>query len=287
MGKDLARGAGVGLVAGLGLGYPVSRLYEEDIDAYTVMPMVAIGILLVVPVGWLLARMLRIAHPIRSALLAPLLLLVFKNAVDLAVPSPRPHMALLGFTVLAMVSYASAAGLASTASLIPRVIAAVVVCACVITTATIQQRRTEAWDQRHRKELIASYNASLPLAVPDSVPGRTLVSVWTITDDVLALDYAKNRLSEPDVFVRISSGGDPRKACAAWGRDSEPCERLAADRWLSKKEANGRMVLFARVGRRLVEVDSTTLSLNETLAAGSKLRTVSAEYLVDFKPPQR
>jgi hypothetical protein len=28
----------VGLAVGLGLGYPVSRLYEEDIEAYTVMP---------------------------------------------------------------------------------------------------------------------------------------------------------------------------------------------------------------------------------------------------------
>ncbi|MFI6928172.1 hypothetical protein ACIBIZ_50170 [Nonomuraea spiralis] len=287
MGKDLVRGAGVGLVVGLGLGYPVSRLYEEDIETYTVMPLVAVGVLLVVPVGWLLARMLRIAHPIRSALLAPLLLLVLKNAVDLAVPSPRPHLALLGFTVLAMASYASAAGLASTASLIPQVIAAVVVCACVITTTTIHQQRTEARKQQLRKDLIASYNESLPLAVPDVVPGRTLVNVWTIADDVLALDYAKDRQSEPDVFVRISSSGDPRKACTAWERGSESCERLAADRWLSKKEANGRMVLFARVGRQLVEVDSTTLSLNETLAAGSKLRAISAEYLVDFEPPQR
>ncbi|MEU8103992.1 hypothetical protein AB0C18_09725 [Nonomuraea muscovyensis] len=286
MGKDLVRGAGVGLVVGVGLGYPVSRLYEEDIEAYTVMPGVAVGILLVVPAGWLLGIWLRIAHPIRSALLAPVLLLVLKNAADLAVPSPRPHLALLGFTVLAMVSYASAAGLAGTASPVPRVIAAVVVCACVITTATIQQRRTETWQQQLRTDLIASYNESVPLAVPDAVPGRTLMNVWTITDDVLALEYAKDRQSEPDVFVRISSSGDPHKACAAWGRDSEPCERLAADRWLSKKEANGRMVLFARVGRRLVEVDSTALSLDEALAAGSKLRAVSAEYLVDYEPPR-
>ncbi|WP_030926354.1 hypothetical protein [Streptosporangium amethystogenes] len=56
MGKDLVRGAGVGLLVGLGLGYPVSRLYEKDIETYTVMPMVAMGILLIVPGGWLLAE---------------------------------------------------------------------------------------------------------------------------------------------------------------------------------------------------------------------------------------
>ncbi|GHH65382.1 hypothetical protein GCM10017673_09360 [Streptosporangium violaceochromogenes] len=277
----------MGLVVGLGLGYPVSRLYEKDIDAYTAMPAVAVGMLLVVPVGWLLAKTLRTAHPVRSALLAPLLLLVLKNAVDLAVPSPRPHLAWLGFTVLAVVSYASAAGLSSTASPMPRIIAAVVVCACVATTATIEQRRTEAGERRLREDVIASYKKSIPPVVPDVVPGRTLVDVWTVTDDVLALDYAKDRRSEPDVFVRISSGGDPRKACAMWERDSQSCERLAADRWLFKKEANGRMVLCAGVERRLVEVDSADLSLDETLAVAGKLRAVSVEYLVDVELSQK
>ncbi|MDP4507612.1 hypothetical protein [Nonomuraea turcica] len=287
MGKDLVRGAGVGLVVGLGLGYPVSRLYKEDIEAYTVLPGVLVGVLLAIPAGVLLSVALRIVHPIRSALLAPLLLLVLNNAVDLTVPSPRPHLAWFGFTVLAVVSYASAAGVLSTASPLPRLIAAVVVCTCVIMTATIEQRRMEARNQQHRRDLIASYNESLPLAVPDEVPGRTLVGVWTIADDVLALDYAKDRQSEPDVMVRISGSGDPRKECAAWEQDSGSCRRLSADRWLSETGANGRRVLFAKVGRLLVEVDSTALSPDEALAVGTRLRAVSAEYLVDFEAPQR
>ncbi|TDE54616.1 hypothetical protein E1295_14515 [Nonomuraea mesophila] len=87
--------------------------------------------------------------------------------------------------------------------------------------------------------MIASYNEPLPLAVPDKVPGRTLAGVWTIADDVLALDYAKHRQSELDVMVRISGSGDPRKECAAWERDFGSCRRLSADRWLFEREANG------------------------------------------------
>ncbi|WP_327088761.1 hypothetical protein OIE66_41735 [Nonomuraea sp. NBC_01738] len=252
----------------------------------------ALGGVLIVPVGWVLARVLRIAHPFRSALLGPVLLLVFRNAVALVVSHPRPNHALLGFTVLAVMSYSGAAVLTRTVSLIPRIIAAGLVCACVITTSTIEARQVEARERKHREQLIADFDKSVPLAVPDVVPGRMLVKVWTIdgvghqAKSVLALDYAKEPDSGPDVMVRITENGDPRESCLAWVQgNTDGCERLAPDRWLT--HSNGRTVLFAMVGRRLVEVDSTTLSRNETLAAGSKLRPVTAEYFVDFKPPKR
>ncbi|MGW5157540.1 hypothetical protein ACWEPN_18880 [Nonomuraea wenchangensis] len=286
MKKDLVRGGGVGLVVGALVGYPVSRLYVGDIEAYTVLPLLVVAVVVAVPVGVLLAVWLRVMRPVRGALLAGVLLVVAKNAVDLVVSSPGPRLAFAGFVVLAIVSCGSAAALAGTEALLPRVVAAVAVCGCVVTTATVEHRRTEAWERRLRADTVAAYEKSLPLAVPEAVPGRVLVQVWTIADDVLALDYARDGRSEPDVFVRISAGGDPRKACAAWERDSGSCERAAADRWLTKKGANGRQVLFARVDGRLVEVDSTVLGRDEALEVASGLRAVSAEYLVDFELPR-
>ncbi|MEU6791914.1 hypothetical protein ABZ907_09470 [Nonomuraea wenchangensis] len=286
MKRDLARGGGVGLVVGAVVGYPVSRLYVEGVDAYTVLPLLVVAVAVAVPVGVLLAVWVRITRPVRSGLLAVVLLVVSKNAVDLVVPGPGPRLAFAGFVGLALVSCAGAAALAGTEALLPRVVAAVAVCGCVITTATVEHRRTEAWERRLRADTVASYEKSLPLAVPEVVPGRVLVQVWTIADDVLALDYARDGRSEPDVFVRISAGGDPRKACAAWERDSGACERVAADRWLTEKGANGRQVLFARVDGRLVEVDSTVLGRDEALVVAGGLRAVSAEYLVDFELPR-
>jgi hypothetical protein len=60
-----------------------------------------------------------------------------------------------------------------------------------------------AWERRLHADAIASYEKSLPLAVP----GRVLVQVWTIDDDVLALDYARDERSEPDVIVRSAPAG--------------------------------------------------------------------------------
>ena len=286
MKRDLVRGGGVGLVVGALVGYPVSRLYLADIEAYTVLPLLVVAVAVAVPVGVLLALWLGITRPVRSALLAVVLLVVAKNAVGLVVASPGPRLAFAGFVVLAIVSCAGGAALAGTAALMPRVVAAVVVCGCVVTTATVEQRRTEAWERRLRADTVAAYEKSLPLVVPEVVPGRVLVQVWTIDDDVLALDYAQDRRSEADVFVRISAGGDPRKACAAWERDFGACERAAADRWMTEKGANGRQVLFAGVGGRLVEVDSAALGPDEALVVASGLRAVSAEYLVDFELPR-
>ncbi|MED7926266.1 hypothetical protein SMD20_18565 [Nonomuraea sp. LP-02] len=220
MERDLVRGGGVGLVVGGVVGYPVSRLYVEGVDAYTVLPLLVVAVAVAVPGGVLLAVWVRITRPVRSGLLAVVLLVVAKNAVDLVVPGPGPRLAFAGFVGLAVVSCAGAAALAGTEALLPRVVAAVAVCGCVITTATVEHRRTEAWERRLRTDTVASYEKSLPLAVPEVVPGRVLVQVWTIAEDVLALDYARDGRSEPDVFVRVSAGGDPRKACAAWERDS-------------------------------------------------------------------
>ncbi|MGW2143094.1 hypothetical protein ACWCOT_02215 [Nonomuraea bangladeshensis] len=286
MKRDLARGGGVGLVVGGVVGYPVSRLYVEDVDAYTVLPLLVVAVAVVVPVGVLLAVWLRIIRPVRSGLLAVVLLVVLKDAVDLVVPGPGPRLAFAGFVGLAVVSCAGAAALASTEALMPRVVAAVVVCGCVIMTATVEHRRTEAWERRLRADTVASYEKSLPLVVPEVVPGRVLVQVWTIGDDVLALDYARGRRSEADVFVRISAGGDPEKACAEWERDFGSCRPATADRWFTKKGANGRQVLFAKVDGRLVEVDSAVLGPDEALVVAGGLRAVSAEYLVDFEHPR-
>ncbi|MBE1565286.1 hypothetical protein [Nonomuraea africana] len=261
----------------------MSRLYEEDLDSYVALPGVALAIVLIVPGGWLLARLVRIAHPLRTALLAPMLLWVLSGAAELAVPHPSPRLVLLEFAALAVVSYASAAQLTATTSLVPRVIAAGMVCACVVTTATIQERRAERQERRLRNEYVAHLRESLPLAVPAVVPGRRLVRALPLTDQVLELAYAKDRGSEPDVYVRITGNEDPRRACSVWNvRDVKPgCVRLAADRWLWRYKPSGRMVLFSKVGHRLVEVDSTSLTLDEALVAGSKLRAVSAEYLAD------
>lgn len=193
-----------------------------DGEGFALLSQVALGGVLIVPVGWVLARVLRIAHPFRSALLGPVLLLVFRNAVALVVSHPRPNHALLGFTVLAVMSYSGAAVLTRTVSLIPRIIAAGLVCACVITTSTIEARQVEARERKHREQLIADFDKSVPLAVPDVVPGRMLVKVWTIdgvghqAKSVLALDYAKEPDSGPDVMVRITENGDPRESCLAW-----------------------------------------------------------------------
>ncbi|NRQ40114.1 hypothetical protein HII36_51070 [Nonomuraea sp. NN258] len=284
MGKDLVRGAIAGLALGPALGQPVSRLYDEDIEQYTVMPMVLLSCVLAFPVGWLLARLLRITHPIRTALLGPVLLLVGYNALDAALPDARPRPILLGVIALAVLAYASAAALTRTVSLVPRIVAAVVVCACVITTSTVEQRRAEAWEREHRADLIALYKRSVPLVLPVAVPGRTLVSVGTITDEVLSLDYAEDAESEPDVFVRIRPDEDPRKACQIWVRHSGSCRRLAAGRWMTEKEKNGRLVLFAKVDRWLVEVDSTALRPDDLVVVGTRLRPVTAEYLVDHEP---
>ncbi|MEZ7129796.1 hypothetical protein ACBR40_31055 [Nonomuraea sp. AD125B] len=91
-----------------------------------------------VPVGVLLAVWLRITRPVRSGLLAVVLLVVSKNAVDLVVPSPGPRLAFAEFVVLAIVSCASAAAL--TEALLPRVAAAVAVNGRVIMT-----RGRRAW----------------------------------------------------------------------------------------------------------------------------------------------
>ncbi|GAA1704321.1 hypothetical protein [Nonomuraea bangladeshensis] len=286
MKRDLVRGGGVGLVVGAFVGCPVSRLYLKDVDSYTVLPLLVMAVAAAVPFGVLLGVWLRITRPLRGALLAVVLLVVLKNAVDLVVPSPSPRLAFAGFVVLAIVSCAGGAVLAGTAALMPRVVAAVVVCGCVVTTATVEQQRTEAFERRLRADTVASYEKSLPLAVPEVVPGRVLVQVWTIGDDVLALDYARGQRSEADVFVRISAGGDPEKACAEWERDFGSCRPATADRWFTKKGANGRQVLFAKVDGRLVEVDSAVLGPDEALVVAGGLRAVSAEYLVDFELPR-
>lgn len=283
MALDLVRGAAIGLPAGLGLGYLVSRLYETDLDHYVALPGIAVAVVLILPGGWLLARLTRITHPLRTALLGPVLLCVLSGAADLAVPHPSPRLVVLEIAALAVVSYASAAQLTGTTSLVPRVIAAGVVCACVITTATIQERRAETEERHRRSEYIAYLRESVPLAVPAAVPDRRLVRTLPLADRTMELAYAKDHESEADVLIRITDNEDPRRACAAWSReDAKPgCERLATDRWLWRHESNGRMVLFSRVGRRLVEVDSVMLTLDEALVAGSKLRAVSAEYLAD------
>ncbi|MGA4989653.1 hypothetical protein [Nonomuraea bangladeshensis] len=90
MKRDLVRGGGVGLVVGGVVGYPVSRLYVEDVDAYTVLPLLVVAVAVAVPVGVLLAVWLRVTRPVRGALLAVVLLVVAKNAVDLVVPGPGP-----------------------------------------------------------------------------------------------------------------------------------------------------------------------------------------------------
>lgn len=112
----------------------------------------------------------------------------------------------------------------------PRVVAAVAVSGCVIMTATVEHRRTTAWERRLRADTVASYEKSLPPAVPEAVPRRVLVQVWAIADDVLALDHARDGRSEPGVFVRVSAGGDPREACVAWERNSGSWQRAAGDR---------------------------------------------------------
>ncbi|WP_157383266.1 hypothetical protein [Nonomuraea coxensis] len=284
MTRDLVRGGWVGLVVGAGVGYPVSRLYEEDIETYTVLPLVVVAVAVVGSVGvWLAVRM-RISRPVRGAMLAAVLLVVAKNAVELAVPSPGPWPAFGGFVVLAVVSCAGGAALAGTAALLPRVVAAVAVCGCVVTTATVEHRRVEASGQRLRADLVAAYEKSLPLVVPAVVPGRVLVDVGAIDDEVLTLGYARDEGDEPDVFVQVSGGGDPREACAAWEPRFGPCERAAADRWLTKKKTGGRQVMVAGVDGRLVQVDSDALSREEALAvAGGGLRAVSAEYLVELE----
>ncbi|TYB64231.1 hypothetical protein FXF51_21055 [Nonomuraea sp. PA05] len=277
MGKDLVRGAAVGLAAGLVLAHPVAQTYRPDVLDYVAHINVVLAVSVVVPAGWLLAHLLRITHPVRAALLAPLLLLVAKNAADLTVTSPSPELVAFAFTALAVFSYATAAALTATTSRLPRGVAAAAVSVCVIASATVQQQRDEAMDRRFREELTALYAASLPLVVPEEVPGRTLAHVWTISDEVLALDYAVNRASEPDVFVQISTG-DPAASCAEWVRESaDGCERLAADRWLVT--TGGRMVLFTTSGKHLVQVDSAALARDDLLTVGGALRQVTAGYL--------
>ncbi|MER6944438.1 hypothetical protein ABT294_10475 [Nonomuraea sp. NPDC000554] len=281
MAKDLVRGGGAGLLVALVLGQPVSQWYDRNVEGLTALASGAIAVLLIVPIGWLAAKLVRVAHPVRVALLGPLLLWVFKSVVEPAVPDPSSLFAVLGFVVLAVVTYAAATWLTGVESLLPRVIAAGVVCACVITSAMLQERQEEARKRQVRRDWIAALAQSGPRAVPDAVPGRTLVGVWTLSDEVLTLDYAKDRTSEPDVFVQIHDKGDPRESCAMWvqGHPGLACERLAADRWLSR--FYGRLVLFAKVGDSLVQVDSKALSLDQTIIAGTKLRAVSAEYLAD------
>ncbi|MET7459322.1 hypothetical protein [Nonomuraea sp. NPDC005501] len=283
MAEDIARGAVIGLPLGLGLGYPVSRLFDEDLDGYVAMPGVILAIALIFPVGWLLARLARIPSPLRTALLAPVLLWVLSQAAALAVPLASPRMVLLGIAGLAVVSYAGAARLTGTTSLAPRVIAAGMVCACVVTIPVVEERRAETRQRQQRTAYIDHLRESVPLAVPAVVPGRRLVRALILAEDVLELSYAKGRGNDADVFVRITDDDDPRHACEVWNsNDAEPgCRRLAADRWLWRHETEGRMVLFAKVGHRLVEVDSGSLTVHDALTVGSELRTVSAEYLAD------
>ncbi|MFE3455264.1 hypothetical protein ACFXJ8_40745 [Nonomuraea sp. NPDC059194] len=231
MALDLVRGAVIGLPAGLGLGYPVSRLYEEDLDGYVALPGIALAVVLILPGGWLLARLARITHPLRTALLGPTLLWVSSGAAALAVPHPSPRLVLLEVAALAVVSYACAAQLTGTTSLAPRVIAAGVVCACVITTSAIQERRAEREERQRRSEYITYLRESVPLAVPAVVPGRRLVRTLPLADRTMELGYAKDRESEADVLIRITDNEDPRRACAAWSReDAKPgCEGRVQD----------------------------------------------------------
>lgn len=280
MTRDLGRAAGVGLLVGLAFGLMVAQVYVENPKPFETEPAAAAIALLIFPAGWGLARFARLPHPVRTAALAPLLLWVLRGVMDLAVPSPGQWRAFAGFAVLAVVCYAGAAWLTGRAGPAVRGVVVGMVCVGLIVPAEIQERRDAIRDRQIRLEWIDTLRRSVPLAVPDTVPGRTLAEVSAI-GNVLSLDYARALGSEPDVFVQVSEGGDPRAACAQWTRADAgvSCERLAAGRWLCR--FYGRLVMFARVGTRTVEVDSSALSLDETVTVASGLRAVSAEYLAD------